>query len=221
MIDPLPKRAEPRSELKPRPDKELPKRTSVKKRKRTARKQRSPSKSAERHRRLYSGHVLDWTNTFSRSTVYWDKNCELLDQEKPYVKARTYKQITDRCCGHSPGKSHTKVHDLTEEGERVWTYPEVKRPLQRQPKTPEKVLSAHTPSKSSPYRQQSKCINITTPNKQTPMLKREKVQSSDIKVLAAKLAQVLVNPSKTDTFMHGKVEVKGKPVSMAKFLEMQ
>ena len=120
--------------------------------------------------------------------MHWDKKHELLDQEKPFVKARSYKKMTDRCCGHSPGKSHTKVHDLTNEGERVWAYPEVKRPLKRQPKTPEKVLTAHTPVKTSPYRQQSKCINITTPNQPIPMVKKEKVSNSEIKFLAAKLA---------------------------------
>jgi hypothetical protein len=54
------------------------------------------------------GEVPLWTNTFSRSTVHWDNGKELLDQEMKRGKAYNY---TDKCCGNSPGKSHTFVHD--------------------------------------------------------------------------------------------------------------
>lgn len=48
-----------------------------------------------------------------------------------------------------------------------------------------------------------------------------KIAKSDMKVLAAKLAQVLANPQKTDSFLSGKVEYKGKPLTISKFLAMQ
>jgi len=66
-----------------------------------------------------SGDYERWTNTFSRSTVHWDKGNELLDQEKGNKRRFT---ATDRCCGNSPNKSHTKVHDTTMMGERTIKY---------------------------------------------------------------------------------------------------
>ncbi len=83
--------------------------------------------------------------------MHWDKYNEILEQEKKAVRRKDMK-VTDRCCGNSPGKSHTRVHDTDEFGNRLTHYPEVKRV------SPKKVLQAKTPQKK-----QSQIINIQTP----------------------------------------------------------
>jgi hypothetical protein len=77
-------------------------------------RERSPKTPASRERKIkfiMEGDYQNWTNTFSRSTVHWDKGNELLEQEKAFSKKGAWREPTDRCCGNSPGKSHTKLHD--------------------------------------------------------------------------------------------------------------
>ena len=67
------------------------------------------SRSGSRGRRMYvrEGLYQDWTNTFARSTVYWDPEKDLLDGEKTQVqKPQALRRSPDRCCGNSPGKTH-------------------------------------------------------------------------------------------------------------------
>jgi hypothetical protein len=80
--------------------------------------------------------------------VHWDKYYEILEQEKQAVKKKDMK-LTFRCCGNSPGKSHTRVHDTDEFGNRLFHYPKVTRT------TPKKVLQAKVPE-----RKLSQIINI-------------------------------------------------------------
>ena len=72
---------------------------------------KSPNKRATRQ--IEPKPYQEWTNTFSRMTVHWDKKKEILNQEKKRVQSPI--KDTKRCCGNSPGKSHTQTCDEKEE----------------------------------------------------------------------------------------------------------
>ena len=48
---------------------------------------------------------------------------------------------TDRCCGNSPNKSHTKCHDVDQNGKRRWSYVGAVESVSRRV-TPKKELVA-------------------------------------------------------------------------------
>jgi len=63
----------------------------------------------------------EWTNTFARSTIHWDEEKGLLDQEKPYVASvKKLEKYPMRCCGNSPGKQHTINCDMDRPGSKGW-----------------------------------------------------------------------------------------------------
>jgi len=53
------------------------------------------------------GPYQDWTNTFKRSTVHWDKSKEILNPDKEKVMTERFAS-TDRCCGNFYPTSHSK-----------------------------------------------------------------------------------------------------------------
>ena len=66
---------------------------------------------SEKSRFIKEADYQGWTNTFSRKTVLWDNDHDLLTTEAENVQKPIQK--TDRCCGNSPGKSHTRIHDTS------------------------------------------------------------------------------------------------------------
>jgi hypothetical protein len=89
--------------------------------------------------------------------VLWDKDHDLLTIEADLVEKPISK--TDRCCGNSPGKSHTRVHDTSPD------FVEVTRTPFSRPKSPPQHLPLKT-LKASPNKQETKISIKTQPVKQ-------------------------------------------------------
>lgn len=79
----------------------------------------------------------------------WDKDHDLLTTEVDKVEKPVLK--TDRCCGNSPGKSHTRAHDTSPDFVEVTRTPLV-RPRSPALNLPLKTLQA------SPNKQDKKIV---------------------------------------------------------------
>ena len=65
-------------------------------------------RSANKRSFVHQGQYQRWTNTFKRMTKQWDEEYDILDNEKKLIKnAKKLPKHPARCCGNSPGKSHT------------------------------------------------------------------------------------------------------------------
>lgn len=73
-------------------------------------KVKSVKRSFKKPRFVCEGPYQDWTNTFSRSTVHWDKHQEILDMDKDRVA--TPLRQTDLCCGNSPSRSPHRQYSV-------------------------------------------------------------------------------------------------------------
>jgi len=67
---------------------------------------RSRSKKSNKRVFVHEGEYQLWTNAFSRKSLWWDEQNNLLEQEKELVEREDWKQDKSQCCGNSPGKSH-------------------------------------------------------------------------------------------------------------------
>ena len=127
----------------------------------------------------------EWTNSFQRSTIYWDRGNQILEQDK---KGKKRFKLTDRCCGNSPNKSHAHVHDTDVKGDRVSVYSASQNSRFYKPFTEAKPKNLGVKRKSTAQ----KIINIETPQTVSPNLsKQELISSKELKKMAAKIATVL------------------------------
>ena len=157
----------------------LPKKRSVKPKK-------TPKKLPRRF--VQEGDYQNWTNTFSRQTVHWDKSREHLDSEQRREPANN-----DRCCGNQPDKTHTLICERS--------MSRSKSPPKKAVVLPEKKLQA-SQSRASPTKKadpsdvySGESINITTPThkeKKRPKTAkksgRKELSKEDIELFSSKIA---------------------------------
>jgi hypothetical protein len=88
----------------------------------------------------------------------WDKKNALLEGEKSAAEKPI--KVTSRCCGNSPGKSHTHVHDFE------CANPEEVSRFETNQRTPNKSLRA-SPARTEHHGQLTISNLKTTPSKPT------------------------------------------------------
>lgn len=75
---------------------------------------------------------MEWTNTFARSTIHWDDETGLLEQEKPLVTdVKQLEKYPMRCCGNSPGKQSIANRDMERPGSRGWDHSPIRTTVSR------------------------------------------------------------------------------------------
>ena len=180
-------------------------------------KKRKPSHEKSEEQRLkflQEGEYQGWTNTFSRKTVQWDKAQEILEQEKNKVNHPLPE--TDRCCGNSPGKSHT---NRDHSGSASPTHKRIKSAIVSVKKT----LQA-SPARKMRVKEENQIINISTSSKTATKLKpyreREPIQKKELRMMAQHIANVL-STKKTKDVLTSLVTHEGKRMRLSKFLEMK
>lgn len=160
------------------------------------------------------GSTTKWTNTFSRSTIHWDPKQQLLDQEKKIVKKEP--KPTKRCCGNSPGKTHTQNH----RNDKLRESPDYRHSVYRmaQDRTYKPYLGSSA-KKPRPSTAQKLRPASSKPMQNSPS--KQKLNDEQIAEMAMQIAKVLTNPMKIDVMLTGSVNYQGKEMSMKNYLQMQ